>query len=388
MKAVRILAAILAFVMLAALAGCAKTKPGQIEEIEEYTTTVRVLNSEGAELGVINASSTVTATNRGLFYAKGALSTAGADTEYRLFDPMTGEDKSLGRVGKLCYEAQYARTELDGRLYVIATTGDLMDSIDDKLWLIGFDPDGGKTETLLSEQAFPYAYMAAVNGKLLIIVHDGTDTLIDRLYQFDPADGSLEEKLTFRMNGHGESLRGVYGTEDGFRLLRLVYVGGKASNAMLDEYDNNFELRSETDITGLIRRAAGEHVTKSDVDNELMQLVSKFADAGEGWIYYENFSMTHCFINPETEEYVAYTDLLSSSIGSGVPAYCMLMGQQPGEGIAANTVYGFGSGALNELIKPGDGSKNLSYISRSLGGSLLAVLDPGQSEETVGYYFN
>ncbi len=390
MRLNKYISAVLAVFMLAfALAGCAKKRPDE-QEIPDSGVKLHLLDEGGDELAALSVDSMVTAVDRGLFYACGAGSMEGADTRFRLYDPATGEDKLLGTVGKMSYEAQYARTELDGRIYTLCMTGDLMDSIPDKLWLCCFDPDGKAASYVLSEDGFPYAAMSAVGGKLLIIVHDGnTDELHDKLFEFDPASGSLEEKLFFYMGGRGESLRAVCPYRGGFALLRLCYEKGAVTEAYVDEYSLGYEKLGETNITDMMRSIAGRVISSEDTDNELAQIVSRFILTDDGYMYYENFSATRFIADINTGECIAADDLLLASLGAGEPVYFMMFGEKMQGAGDPNTLYRLRDGALYELpIKClGDG-ETISYVSAAPNGSAVIGLQTGAGDtESRAYYF-
>ncbi len=333
----RSIALMLAAALLLCFAACAgkkekpedQTAPDQQNEenAEEALEEVAVMDAEGNRIGSIRPNGAITLTDAGIFYS--VLSDSAKKAEFRLFDPETGENASLGRIEDFAYEASYCRLELGGKIYTLVQTGNLFDSAPDPLTLLEFDPaNGGMKEYCVEENGFAYSAMAAVNGKLLIIDHDQEDVLHDRLIEFDPASGEMSEKLSFELDESGDTLRGVCAHEGGFYLLRVQFDGGK--KMFLDKYDGSFRLIESEDISYLIKSAA-DSMTPEEAEDEFNQWVSRFFVTEDGVLYYESFSVLRCLaVLDSGEQLIIANDLFNASSGSGEPVFLWIYGGSDG----------------------------------------------------------
>ena len=150
-----------------------KNEPSEAEPVPEMLA--EILDGEGKRLGAIDAASACSAVNGGVFYSvvdvkEYALT---GTARYRFFRAADGKDVLLGTLEDQSYETFYARTELDGTVYTLAAEGDPFDDRPDTLWLLAFDPSAeSMTKYEVSKYGFPYAAMAAADGKLLIMNHE------------------------------------------------------------------------------------------------------------------------------------------------------------------------------------------------------------------------
>ena len=283
----------------------------------DYDTDTAVLDVNGERIGSLPENTSVLMTDSGIFYTlvpDGGFGTV----EYGLFDPATGEKKLLGSMEKQSYEATYCRTELGGRIYTLAMTGVLSDGEPDTLWLLEFDPAGEMKKYEVEDNGFPYAYMAAVNGKLVIAEHDQQDKLYDRIFEFDPESGVLREVMCFELadgSSVGDTVRALCESDGKLYMLRVNHSQAGV-RLYLDTYSFEYEFESERDVTDLIAGSV-EYMTGEKDYGEIEQLVSGFF-IENGIMYYENFSMTHCLMELESgRQLVEASDLFAASSGSG-----------------------------------------------------------------------
>ena len=346
-----------------------QTDPGQMAAI---------LDRDGERLGEIDDSAIATAADAGILYSlfQPAEYQFTATAEYRFFRTADRQDLLLGRLEDQGYEAVYARTELDGVLYTLAVTGNPMDETPDILWLLALDP-GAETMTkyAVSEDGFPYAAMAAADGKLLILNHETLTARCDKLYVFDPGEGAVRELLSFPDEGVS-SLRSVCAAEDGFCLLQLRLEGGSPAELLLDRYDMAGEKLSERSLNELLIPAALELPglgSEAEVLNEFGMMVGGFSLLEGRWLYYENFGMLRAVLNLEDgAALLAKDDLWALSRGSGSPAVYRLDFDEAAEGPEILTLQ---DGAFAKLpLAPKDEHRLLRSLSHSPGGNWLAEL--------------
>ena len=391
--------------LLGLLAGCGNqrqeeymtapgTRPGESREetaapssaypLAGSDNVFRIMGSRNRLLGQVAASSSRTAVTDGIFYSRWepAEYAATAVAEYRFFSLSDGRDVLLGTVENQGYEAIYARTELDGRIYTLALEGDPRDSKADTLWLLAFDPaEASMRLCAVSRLGGPYAFMTAARGKLLIVNHEMAASQYDVIYEFDPASGSLKEAA--RPSG---SARAICPAADGFYLLRLEPDSGEL---FLERYDLSFQKISEVPLNPLLLPAvqtihgvSGEE----DAKNELRMLVSGFAVREERYLFYENFSITRLAVDLKTgEALLAEDDLWSLSKGSGEPVFYQLEFDAEEEK-AAPKILALQAGMLQELAieRPGEGLL-LRELSCSADGNRLFLFAGSSPEKSLLY---
>ena len=349
----------------------------------DYDTDTAVLDMNGERIGSLPENTSVTMTDSGIFYSLVPDGGFGM-VEYGLFDPATGEDGRLGSLEEQSYEATYCRTELGGRIYTLAMTGVLSDGEPDTLWLLQFDPAGEMKKYEVEDNGFPYAYMAAVNGKLLIAEHDQQDKLYDRVFEFDPESGVLREVMCFELAAEaadGDTIRALCESDGKLYMLRVNHSQAGV-RLYLDTYSFAYEKESERDVTDLIAGAV-EYMTGEKDYGEIEQLVSGFF-IDNGIMYYENFSMTHCLIELESgRQLVEASDLFAASSGSGEHFFVKMYEE------GAENVFELEDG---ELAGRGfEGCKDGYFIisaSASANGDRLIVTwgGAGEGKPAVMYY--
>ena len=154
----------------------------------EDSTAYRIVDRNGKQIGQIPQSGMITMTDYGLFYSTSEEQPEGisvgtdsdSDTQFHLYDPVKNESYDFGTIEDMDYEAGYVRTELDGILYTLITTGDALDTIPDPLILLAFDLKAHTVrQHVISENGFPYTAMTEAEGKLLILNHNQQDTKND-----------------------------------------------------------------------------------------------------------------------------------------------------------------------------------------------------------------
>lgn len=351
-----------------------------------------VLDRNGARLGEIDGRAVATAADAGILYSvfQPAENQFTATAEYRFFRAADRQDLLLGSLEDQGYEAVYARTELDGMLYTLAVTGSPTDDTPDPLWLLALDPAAGTmTKYKVSEDGFPYASMAAVGGKLLILNHETLSARRDRLCVFDPGEGSIRELLSFPDDGTA-SLRSVCAAEDGFCLLRLRLESGSPAELLLDRYDAAGEKLSERSLNELLIPAALELPGFSDeaeVLPEFGMMVSGFSLREGRYLYYENFGMLRAVLDLEAGTVLlAKDDLWALSRGGGSPAVYRL---DFDEDTAGPEILLLRAGkAVSLPLEAKDAHRLLQGLSHSLGGTWLAELtdSPKRFEASAALY--
>ena len=239
-KTISILLAFTFFICLPC--GCSKSKSDEDTTSKKTVTTEEdpssrtteseppyyseVLDREGTLLGRIDGRANASAADEGIFYSvfEPAEYAATAEAQYRFFRASDGKDILLGTLEEQGYETIYSRTEMDGVVYTLALTGNPNDDVPDPLWLLAFDLEHETMNKVrISEDASPYAAMTAINGKVLIMVHEFSAPKYDRVFSFDAASGDLSEVLSFPSEGDScVSLRGLYADASHLYLLRLA----------------------------------------------------------------------------------------------------------------------------------------------------------------------
>ena len=397
MKRTRIktsLCLLLAALMIAALCACgggsgtetnapdtprteAQTEP-QTDPQMEPERLIKILDRDGARLGEIDGLAACTAADAGILYSVFAPEEyqLTATTEYRFFRAADGKDLLLGRLEGQGYEAVYARTELNGIVYTLAVTGNPMDETPDPLWLLALDPAAETmTRYKVSEDGFPYAAMAAVGGKLLILNHETLAARCDKVLEFDPGSGALRELLSFPDDGT-VSLRSVCASENGFYLLRLRLEDGKPAELLLDRYDGEGRKLSEQSLNEAVidvTMGTAGLLTEADILNEFGMMVSGFSVQENRYLYYENFGMLRVVVDLQDSETIfSKDDLWCLSRGSGSPAVFHLDYEENGEGPQILVLQD--GEFTNFPFEPKDGHRMLRAVSRALGGTWLLQL--------------
>ena len=382
-------------------------EPSDTKETDD--NMIEIVDKDGKHIGQIPFNSGMTLTNSGIFYTTFIPGAAGSDTTvvglndgekdkiiYHLYDTKTDESYSFGSIPDQDYEAGYCRTELNGKLYTLITTGNAMDQEPDPLLLAEFDlVEHTINQYKISDNGFPYTAMTEVNGKLLILNHDQTDVLNDNLYLFDPESKQTEQVLQFELNGNtGDTIRSINSDGKNIYVLRLRFEGDNNVTMFLDTYDLAFKKLSEKDISAMLKESAGSALAQDDTANEMKQMVSRFMVFDEKYVYYENFSTTRFLGNVEDGKLFSETkgagDTFLASSGSGAPFFYCIYGGERNE----NSIYELKNGALEKTVfKADDDRYFLSAASRSPDGKTLiqvAYTNPEDRNDTLPtkiYYF-
>lgn len=370
-------AIILVFMLLFSLCACARKDPSAPSDpaVSEPARFAEVFDREGNRLGQIDGRAVCTAVDAGIFYSvfqpqEGAYT---APATYHYYNMDTKADVPLGTLKDQGYEAAYARTELDGIVYTLAVTGNVFGDDPTPLLLLAFDPaDRTMKQYTVSETGFPYAAMAAANGKLFIMNHEMTEPKSDSIYVFDPKTEKISPLLLF--DAQKDSLRGVAALSDGFCLLRLVLQKDAEPRVFLDRYDEAGKKRAEAELTEpLVNAALSVHgvAGRADALNELSMNVSRFLIVDDRYLVYENFGLTRLVLDLLAEKTLfAREDVYSVSQGSGRPILYRM---------------DFDADRLEEpeLLEPKNGelarydftpvgkSRLIQSVSRSSGGTFL-----------------
>ena len=359
----------------------AKTEPaGTAAEQPEPEKLMEVLDKEGKRLGAIDANSSCSAVDGGIFYSTLAIAEYAptGTAYYHFFRAADGKDILLGSLENWGYEAAFARTELGSVIYTLALEGNAFDDQQDTLWLLACDPAAETmTKYAVSSDGFAYAAMAAVNGKLLIMNHELNTAKCDKVYEFDPAAGAVREVLSFPDDGRS-SLRSLAAAEDGFYLLRLAISGGMPEELFLDRYDSAYELKDSLSLNSLIVPVAKElpgFEGEADVLSEFGMSVGGFAVQDGKYLFYENFGRIRVIIDLQTGEALfADEDLWNMVHGGGEPGFYEIAFAPYGAGEGPKIVYLKG-GKLESLpFSPADSRFFLQSASRAADGTWLMRL--------------
>ena len=362
-----------------------QTTPAETQPVAPVDP-MEILDKEGEPLGRIDINGRCTAADAGVFYNVFKLaeyqSTAAA--EYRFFRAADQKDILLGTLEDQSYEAFYARTELNGIAYALASTGYPLDDEPDTLWLLALDPAAETmTKYAVSEHGFPYAAMSAVNGKLLIMNHEMTEPMCDKIYEFDPAAGTFREVMTY--TDESDSLRSVYADESGIYVLRLKLDGGMASELVLDCYDLNYQKISEQPLNDLMIPAAlNIHgiVDEADVKNEFGMMVSGFAVVDGRYLFYENFARIRLCIDLESKETLFAQDDIYSMIHGGAWGFHRFVSED--ENATEPEILLLKDGKLEQVkVEAAEGLSMIEMMSCSPAG-IWILRTPGQDEAAAG----
>jgi len=361
-----------------------KNEPSEAEPVPEKLA--EILDGEGKRLGAIDAASACSAVNGGVFYSvvdvkEYALT---GTARYRFFRAADGKDVLLGTLEDQSYETFYARTELDGIVYTLAAEGDPFDDRPDNLWLLAFDPSAeSMTKYEVSKYGFPYAAMAAADGKLLIMNHEMSSPKSDKVYEFDPASGTVREILSLP-NDETSSLRSIAAAEDGFYLLRLRLAGGLPEEMLLERYDSAGGLQDSLSLNGMIVPAMKDLPGFEGEDDVLIEFglhVGGFAVWDGRYLFYENFGRVRVVIDLSTGE-ALFADEDLWNMAGGAPAFYELAFEPYGAGEGPKIVH-LQEGKLQTLpFRPDDGSLMLRSASCSADGTWLirTVSDAGDDK--------
>ena len=365
------------------------TKAENADAQPEPEKLAEIVDEAGKRLGVIDANSACSAVDGGIFYSVVDIKeyASKGTAFYRFFRAADGKDVLLGTLPGQSYETYYARTELDGIFYTLAVCGDIFDDQPDPLWLLAFDP-GAETMTKyeVSHYGFPYAAMAAADGKLLIMNHEMSSPKYDKLYEFDPAAKTVREILSFPDDAVS-SLRSVAAAEDGFYLLRLRLAGGLPEELLLDRYDRSGRLQESASLNGMIIPLIKDLSGFSGEDEVLIEFglfVSGFAVQDGRYLVYENFGRVRVIADLETGEALfAEEDLWNMAHGGGEPAFFELSFEPCGNGKGPR-IESLRDGRLQALsFRPEDGSLFLTSASRSASGDWLIRMASEEGTEKI-----
>ncbi|MGN0470412.1 MAG: hypothetical protein ACI4GV_05820 [Acutalibacteraceae bacterium] len=342
-----------------------------VEEFENFTA--EIVDKTSKQLGKIHRNSVATITDYGIFYtAYPENANDGKTIEYHIYDPKSNKDKLLGTLDNQSYEAAYARTELDNKIYTLVMTGELLDNEKDPLWLLEFDMSScTMAKHKLTENGFPYTTMTVANGKLLIIDHDQQDIQYDRILEFDPITNSIKSVLSFDLSNdlRGDTLRQVYCDENNIYLLRLNFVSDSDIKMFLDTYDMQYNKQSEMDISSMLAETVSNNLAPEDFFNEMKQMANCFAILDGRYIYYENFSASRFLGDLKSGKLLIETDsLFTASSGSGKPLFFYQYG--------GNEIFELKDGKFEKSVfNANDNRYYITFASSSSDGSRLIQTD-------------
>ena len=386
----KLLIAVLLFALLGASVGCGGSEkpagdetapateapePNSEETDPGSAVKMPVVDRNGDRLGEIDSRANCSAADAGIFYSVFALENYAftATAEYRFFSKEDHTDVLLGRLEGQGYEAYYARTELNGSIYTLAIQGKAGGE-GTPLLLLAFDPAGRTMKTFtVSENGFPYADLAAVNGKLLIMSHELSKKK-DVICEFDPSSETLKQVLSF--SSDTDSLRGICTADSGFYLLRLK-IGSAGENEMfVDLYGPDYGKTSEQSvseamISGILTIPG--MLGRQDALNELGMNVAHFSVAEGRYLFYENFGMARIVADLQTGEVLLVkNDLYAVSLGNGSPAVYRM--DYDNDNIPAPEILVLDGGSFSEFaFQPIDSHRMIRSVSRSGSGTWVVT---------------
>ena len=172
--------------------------------------------------------------------------------------------------------------------------------------------------------------MTAANGNLLILNHDQTQQLYDKVYMFDTDTKEVSQVLQFELTDNkGDTIRQMYSDEKNIYILRLHFEDESYVNMFVDTYDFNFKKQYENDISSMLKESVEKELVSEDVLNEMKQMASRFIMLDGKYIYYENFSATRFFGNTENKQLFNEINGMSlASFGSGKPFFYYIYGER------------------------------------------------------------
>ena len=364
--------------LLVVFAGCGKNDPGETTaepDAPAAESVMPVVDRNGERLGGIDSRAVCSAIDRGIFYSIFALNAYEftATAEYRFFDKEARTDVLLGKFEGQGYEASYTRTELDGAVYPLVIKGK-MDGDSAPLVLLAFDPAKQTMKTFtVSENGFPYADMAAVNGRLYIMNHEMGGRKTDTVYEFDPSGETVKEVVSFASDT--DSLRGISSADDGFYLLRLKINGGE-NEMFVDLYGTDGVRKSEQSVNEMMVNAIMTlpgMLNRQDALNELGMHVTHFSVADDRYLCYENFSVSRVIVDLNSGDAIlAKDDIYTFSTGNGSPVLYKM--DYDSDNVGKPEIIELKAGALvNHDFQPIDTHKLMRNVSRSRGGTWLVM---------------
>ena len=391
----RMLTVFLIMILALSFAGCKGKEPStdapadSTTEAEKERTLEQyseIADQEGNIIGKIERGVSVTACDAGLFYCVfrlGEYETT-ATAEYRFFRTEDRKDIRLGTLSDQGYEASFVRTELNGMIYTLAVTGNPLDYEKDTLWLLAFDPmKETMQQFMVTEYGFPYTAMTASNGKLYIMNHEQDAKHLDKIYEFDPASGTVKEVLTYQNDK--DSLRSVAAAEDGFYVLNLR-IKNEGNELWLERYDLSYSKVSEQSVNEVMADAALRVAarTRDDVRNEFGMMVSGFAVIDGRYLFYENFGTIRLAVDLQGGEALfSETDIYSMSHGSGQKLFYRL--SFLGDEIVEPEIHIFRNGAFMKMtFDPKDDRTHLQGITISPKGTWAIVMTNSEAKDENG----
>ncbi|MBR3437100.1 MAG: hypothetical protein IKG97_05030 [Lachnospiraceae bacterium] len=382
----KLLALLFSLLLAFSFPGCGAKEENPTEAPETEPESLKeIADRNGTIIGRIDSRANATASDAGIFYSVFAPgeNQFTADAEYRFFRMEDGKDFRLGTLHDQGYEAFYARTELGGIMYALAVAGNPMDDKNDPLWLLAFDPmKETMSRYLVTENGFPYVAMTSFNGKILLMNHEQSEKGGDVIYEFDPGTQKVCEVLSF--DGKNDSLRSLYGAEEGLYVLRLDLRDSQTHELCLDLYDRSYKPVSSLKLNEMLTKAAlGVHgiTTPGDAQNEFGMLVSGFAVREGRYLYYENFALLRTVVNLETGEVLfAQDDYYSMSHGSGERVFHRINFAEEGKE-EIEILFFHGGEVTPATFTPPDSRTLLRQVSVSPGGTWALELSEGSPRD-------
>ena len=335
------------------------------EETDDNNFLNEIVDKDGKHIGEIKINGSCTMTNKGIFYTtvKNAppsdTVTVGAngkaDVYYHIYDIETNQTYDFGNMPEQDYEAGYVRTEMNDKLYTLVTTGNALDNIPDPLILL--------------------------EGNLLILNHDQTQQLYDKVYMFDTDTKEVSQVLQFELTDNkGDTIRQIYSDEKNIYTLRLHFEDESHVNMFVDTYDFNFKKQYENDISSMLKESVEKELVSEDVLNEMKQMASRFIMLDGKYIYYENFSATRFFGNIENKQLFNEINGMSlASFGSGKPFFYYIYGER--------TIFEWKNNTLEKsVLKTDDERYYIVSASISENGKKLIQVDytnPNDNSDTL-----
>ncbi|MBR6246468.1 MAG: hypothetical protein IKR15_03820 [Bacteroidales bacterium] len=341
--------------------------PDPSGDVTPSQDVAQVLDKDGKLLCQIDAMSTCTAVDAGLFYGIFTLGenayTGPAVYRVQLLD----KDKHVSKktINRQGYEPVFARTELGGNVYTLNLIGNPMDNEPDDLMLYGFLPSSNSIVTgRITTDGFPYAAMTVSGDKLLIMSHEMSEPKCDKIYAYD--HHMIKEILSFPSGDESDSMRSIYGSEEGFYLLRL-HIAAQETELFVDRYDSHYNKIYSKSLRSLVLEAAQSvGITKEDSVPQQGMHVAGFRVVDGRFVFYENFSAVRAIFDIQEEKVLfAGNDMYQLSTGCGRPLFYKLQFSPSDDA----DIVGIKDGAVEHI--PYTLSGLLQGISTSPGGNCL-----------------
>ena len=378
------IAVILLITLIFSLAGCKDDQPDpSVDPLSpDMTDPIEILDLSGNKLGEIPSDSNCTAYDGGIFYSTSHNQNIGftRDKEYYLFTKTDNKSHLITTVKDQGYETTFCRTELNGKIYTLVLIGYPFDEKADTLNLLVVDTvKMNSTIIKISDDGFPYDYLAEANGNILIMNHETNSSKQDKIYEFDPQTNKLTEKISIPSDA--DSYRAVCEYKNGFCLFRVHQNENSNPEMFLDFYDMQFNFSESILFSDLVMPAILEMQGMTGVQDALTELsmyISHLSVSDDRYLYYENSGVIRFVFDLQSRKVILKeNDLYTVSCGSGYPVIYKFMYND--DLTSAPDIIEIRNGEpVSVPLNPVDGThKYLTTLSHSPSGTWTALMIDG-----------